>query len=171
MTMDQSLLIRPANAEDADALALLWRDNADTLAKLDPRVRLAPDGMARWRAAFLTVLTNTNQHMVVTVRDRTPIGCMTGAIVPNMPGFLPDEIGVITELIVDSHGRGGGIGTGMLEAVTAWFSARQVTVVEANVPAHNPIAQAFWRALGAVEVSHQMRVKLPIKVPNQVQDG
>lgn len=162
---DQTLYIRTAAAEDAEALALLWRDNADTLAKLDPRFRLAPDGMARWREAFLAGLINTHRQTVVAVRNRTLIGCMTGQVMPNAPGFAPAEIGVITELIVDSHGRGGGIGTGMLETLSEWFRAHHVTVIEAHVPAHNPIAQAFWRALGAVEVTHYMRVKLPVKFP------
>src|SRR5579864_7346643 len=158
--IDQALYIRPAAAEDAEALALLWRDNADTLAKLDPRFRLAPDGMARWREAFVAGLINANQQTVVAVRNRTLIGCMTGLIIPNTPGFVPTQLGAVTELVVDSHGRGGGLGTGMLESLSAWFTAHDVTVIEAHVPAHNPIAQAFWRALGAVEVTHLMRVKV-----------
>src|ERR1700730_13281626 len=110
---DQSLHIRPAIAEDANGLALLWRDNADTLTKLDPRFRLAPDGMERWCVAFLNGLVASNQYTVVVTRDRTLVGSMTGLIVPNAPGLLPEQIGKINEMIVDSHGRGGGIGTGM----------------------------------------------------------
>ncbi|MHB8626288.1 MAG: GNAT family N-acetyltransferase [Aggregatilineales bacterium] len=163
---DQSLHIRPAVAEDADGLALLWRDNADTLTKLDPRFRLAPDGMERWRAAFLNELTRDQRHTVVAARDRTLVGCMTGLIMPNAPGFLPEQIGAITEMIVDSHGRGGGIGTGMLEMMSAWFVAHGITAIEAHAPVHNPIAQAFWRAIGAVEVTQQMRIKLPVVVPH-----
>jgi len=164
--VDQPLHVRPAAAEDADALVLLWRDNADTLARLDPRFHLAPDGMARWRAAFLAGLTNARQQTVVTVREHSGgrpavIGYMTGMIIPNAPGFLPDEIGAITELVVDSHGRGGGIGTGMLDTLSTWFTAQHVRVIEARVPASSPIAQAFWRAMGAVELTHHMRIKLP----------
>ena len=161
---DQSLHIRPALAADADGLALLWRDNADTLSKLDPRFRLAPDGMERWRMAFLSELARDQRYTVVASRDRTLVGCMTGLIVPNAPGLLPESIGTISELIVDSHGRGGGIGTGMLDMLMAWFAAHGITAVEAHVPVRNPIAQAFWRALGAVEVTQQMRVKMPTTV-------
>src|SRR5579863_7169517 len=133
---DQSLSIRPAVAEDAAALALLWRDNAETLTKLDPRFRIAPDGMERWRAAFLSNLARAEQHTVAAMRNRRLIGCMTGVIVSNMPGFLPDQTGIITELIVDSHGHGGGIGTGMLEMLYTWFAVHEVTVIEARVPVY-----------------------------------
>ena len=155
------LHIRPALAADSAALAVLWRDTADTLTRLDRRLRVAPDGLDRWRAAFVAGLSRSDQHSVVAMRGRTLIASMTGQINSNAPGFLPDRIGLISELIVDSHGRGGGIGTRLADALVQWFAAEGVTVIEARVPASNPIAQAFWRASGATDMYHYLRLKQP----------
>ena len=157
-----ALLIRPAQAADSETLARLWRDTAETLTRLDRRLRIAPDGEARWQAAFVAGLDQADQHTVVALRGRTIIAAMTGQLGHNLPGFLPEKLGIITELIVDSHGRGGGIGTQLYEALAGWFTTQGVTMIEARVPAANPIAQAFWRASGAAEIYQVLRLK-PIR--------
>ena len=162
-TRSLALNIRPAVTSDSEALSVLWRDTAETLTRLDRRLRLAPDGVMRWRTAFVVGLDRPDQHTVVAERGRIVIGSMTGQINTNSPGFLPDQIGVISELIVDSHGRGGGIGTQMYDLLSQWFAAHGVTIIEARVPATNPIAQAFWRASGASDINHTLRLK-PLKM-------
>ena len=155
------LRIRPAIAADSEALGVLWRETADILTRLDRRLRLAPDGLDRWREAFVDGLRRADQHTVVAVRDRAVIAGMTGQINANSAGFLPDRIGIISELIVDSHGRGGGIGTQLVDALGNWFANQGITLIEARVPASNPIAQAFWRASGATDIYHYLRLKQP----------
>jgi GNAT superfamily N-acetyltransferase len=163
-----ALHIRPAVAADAETLGVLWRDTVETLTRLDRRLKLAPNAVDRWREAFVAGLSRADQYSVVAVRDRAIIAGMTGQIIPNAPGFLPEKMGLISELIVDSHGRGGRIGTQLYEALGAWFSSHDVTLIEARVPAANPIAQAFWRALGAADVYQYLRLKQTKTTANPV---
>jgi hypothetical protein len=51
----------------------------------------------------------------------------------------------------------------MFDALCDWFKERGITAIEARVPSRHPIAQAFWRALGASELYEQMWLKLDKK--------
>ena len=152
--------IRPATPNDAERLSLIWRESMDTLTRLDPRVQVAPDGTDRWREAFLVDLRRADRHTVIAARGLKVVAAMTGAILPNTPGMLPERIGAVILLIVDAHGQGGGIGTEMFRALSEWFAANAISSVTVEVPTREPIAQAFWRALGASEITDKMWVKL-----------
>ena len=88
------------------------------------------------------------------------LGYIIGSMVSNIPGLPMEHHGYVTELAVDSHGKAGGIGRNLFDALKAWFRERHVTHIEARVPARHPVAQAFWRALGASELFEQMWLKL-----------
>ncbi len=152
--------MRRAEAADLDGLSLIWQETAETLSRLDIRYRVAPDGAAQWRAAFLKALDDPNRCCIVAVRRGTVIGYMIGAVQPNAPGLLPEQIGMVIEMAVDSHGRGGRIGTGMFDLLSAWFREQGIQNVELRVPYRNAIAQAFWRAIGATQLYDHMWLKL-----------
>ena len=154
--------VRPASSDDAERLALIWRESMDTLTRLDSRVQVAPDGTDRWREAFLIELRRADRHTIIALRGTHMVAAMTGAIVANAPGLLPERIGAVVMLIVEAHGQGGGIGTAMFTALSSWFAANAITVISVEVPTREPIAQAFWRALGASETAHKLSVRLRV---------
>lgn len=154
------LEFRRAEAADLDGLTAIWQETAETLSKLDSRYRIAPNGADRWGAAFLNGLDDPDRCSIVALRRGTLIGYMIGVVQPNLPGLLPEQIGIVSELAVDSHGRGGGIGTGMFDLLSAWFKARGIGQVEVRVASRNAIAQAFWRAMGATQLYDQLWIKV-----------
>ncbi len=158
--ISHELSVRPAITADAEPLARIWVETIETLGRLDPRFRAAPAGAERWRTAFVAGLADRDRLTVVALRGEVLSGYLIGAAQPNLPGLLPPQIGVVLDLAVDSHGRGGGVGTEMFRLLSAWLRTRGIDRVEVRVAARNPIAQAFWRALGATEFYDTLGLKL-----------
>ena len=163
MTTTVSFLVRTATPADADKVLALWQEASQMLAKADSRFRLAPDAEARWRRALHDWLSHDDMAVFVaesTVREGQLIGYIVGSIVDNAPTLVPERYGYVSDLTVDSHGKSSGIGRSLFDALKSWFRERGVNHVEARVPRRHPIAQAFWRALGATELYEQMWLKL-----------
>jgi len=52
-------------------------------------------------------------------------------------------------MALDAHAYHPGLGRALNEAAVAWAKGRGATVLWALVPRYDPVAQAFWRSLGA----------------------
>jgi ribosomal protein S18 acetylase RimI-like enzyme len=158
-----SFVVRGATASDADNMLALWQEANQMLAKADSRYRLAPDAASRWTASLQDSLNRDDMAIFVaesTVREGHLIGYIIGSIADSLPWLEPERYGYVSDLAVDSHGKASGIGRNMFDALKGWFRERGVLQVEARVPHRHPIAQAFWRALGASVVSELMWLKL-----------
>jgi ribosomal protein S18 acetylase RimI-like enzyme len=158
-----SFVVRGATAADADKMLALWQEANQMLAKADSRYRLAPDAAARWTEALQNWLGRDDMAIFVaesTVREGHLIGYIVGSIADNPPWLTPERYGYVSDLAVDSHGKASGIGRNLFDALKGWFLERGIAHVEARVPHRHPIAQAFWRALGASEHDERMWLKL-----------
>jgi GNAT superfamily N-acetyltransferase len=94
------------------------------------------------------------------IKEGHLLGYIVGSVVENLPTLLPEKHGYVGDLAVDAHGKVGGIGRNLFEALKGWFRDRGVTHVEARVPYRHAVAQAFWRALGATEWYEHLWLKL-----------
>ncbi len=158
-----SFVVRSATPDDGDKMLALWQEAADMLAKADSRYRLAPDAPSRWQASLQGWLGRADMAIFVaesTVREGQLIGYIVGSLADNVPWLEPERYGCVSDLAVDSHGKASGIGRNLFDALKIWFQERGVLHVEARVPHRHPIAQAFWRAVGASELVDQMWLKL-----------
>lgn len=154
-------VVRSARPADAESIVAIWQDNAELLARSDPRYRLAADAGQRWQAALTAWLERPDMAVFVADRGGRILGCLVGTVTPTSPGLIPEHIGTVLEFAVDSHGRGnGGIGTHLLEAFAGWLRPQHITLIEARVPTSHAIAQAFWRGTGAKAVADIMRFKV-----------
>ncbi len=163
MTTTVTFVVRTATPADADKMLTLWQEASQMLTKADSRFRLAPDADVRWRSALQDWLSRDDTAVLVaesTVREGQLIGYIVGSVVDNEPTLIPERYGYVSDLTVDSHGKASGIGRNLFDALKNWFRGQGVTHVEARVPRRHPIAQAFWRALGATELYEQMWLKL-----------
>ena len=163
MTSGTAFVVRRATSADAEKMLFIWQETADMLAKGDSRFMLLPGTADRWRASLHEWLQRDDVAVFVaesTVKEGHVLGYVVGAVVSNLPILQPERLGFVSELAVDSHGKAGGIGRGLFDALKGWFRERGVTNVEARVPHHHAIAQAFWRALGASEIYQAMWLKL-----------
>jgi ribosomal protein S18 acetylase RimI-like enzyme len=158
-----SFVVRNATPADVDRMLALWQEASQMLTSADSRYRLAPDAAERWQAALHNWLHHDDIAVFVaesTVHEGQILGYIVGSIVDNLPTLMPEHYGYVSDLAVDSHGKASGIGRNLFDALQAWFRARGLLHVEARVPHRHPIAQAFWRALGATELYDQMWLKL-----------
>jgi ribosomal protein S18 acetylase RimI-like enzyme len=156
-------VVRRATPADAEKMLALWQEAAEALAKADSRYHLAPDAAARWRISLQDWLNRDDAALFVaesTTQAGHVLGYIIGSIVANLPALVPERYGYVSDLAVDAHGKVGGIGRGLFEALKVWFHERGISHVEARVPHRHPVAQAFWRAIGATELYEQMWIKI-----------
>jgi ribosomal protein S18 acetylase RimI-like enzyme len=158
-----NFVVRVATPADTDKMLVVWQETADMLAKVDSRYRLAADAATRWQESLRALLNRQDIAVFVaesTVQEGHILGYMIGSVVPNMPTFAVERIGLVSDLAVDSHGKVGGIGRSLFDALKGWLREQGVQHVIALVPHRHAIAQAFWRALGATTLNDQMWLKL-----------
>ena len=152
--------IRPADQNDIPAMALLWHEKMTLQQQTDRRFRLAANGRSLWMAAASGWLDDEGYRVYVADRDSEIVGYIVGRIEAAPPGLLPDRLGVIVEIAVGVHSYQSGLGQRLLEPVRDWFRQCGITQMLANVPRRQPVEQAFWRALGATELTEVLWIKL-----------
>lgn len=150
------IIVRRASEGDLERMRAIWREAADQYATLDPRYKVAPDGEAQWETALRSWLVRADTAVLVGVIEGKPLGYLVGMVEHGRPGFLPERYGYVSELAVDFHTKQGGMGRALLKAFKGWLAEQGIAHLEARVPLAQPIAQAFWRALGAGKVYDQM---------------
>jgi ribosomal protein S18 acetylase RimI-like enzyme len=158
-----TFIVRKATTADVERMLFIWQETNDMLAQHDHRHRSAPDAAECWREQLLGWLQREDIAIFVaesTLIEGKVLGYIIGSIAINPPTVMPERYGYVSELAIDSHAKTGGLGRGMLEALKAWFAERGISHIEARVPSRHAIAQAFWRAVGASELYHQMWLKL-----------
>lgn len=161
-TTTTAFSVRRAHRDDAEMLVAIWKEAADALVKADPRFKLTDESPARWRDSLMGWLGRPDMAVYVAQKTDGPvIGYIVGQLAENTPGLLPERYGLVLDLAIDYHAKSSGIGRGLFEALKGWFVEQRASHVEARVPFHHPVAQAFWRAIGATKLYDQMWVKLP----------
>lgn len=142
-------------------MTAIWLEAAESLANAEPRVRLAENAATLWQTALEEWLKLPDMGIFVAVDEQqTVIAYIIGECVRNVPAFLPERYGVVRDLAVDYHARSGRLGRALLTALRAWFAAQGITELEVRVPYRHPVAQAFWRALGAHKVADHFWLKV-----------
>jgi ribosomal protein S18 acetylase RimI-like enzyme len=165
VTSMQDVTIRAATTDDIQALARLWHEKAVVQQQSDSRLRLLADGESRWAAAAADWLTDLRCRIVVGERADGLVGYVVGWIEDNPPGLAPERAGVVRDMAVGLHSYQSGLGRMLLDGLKAWFAEQGITHVLAHVPRRQPVEQAFWRALGATELTEVMWMKVESGTP------
>lgn len=152
--------VRPAGLADVEKLAALWQEHMHDLAKLDRRFRIQDTAANHYQQELVGWLGREDARILVAERAGQVIGFVVGWRVQRPPLQDPENIGLISDLCVDGHARQGGVGAALLDGLRGWFKEHHIDVIEAYVPQSHPIAQAFWRALGATDYLHIVRYRL-----------
>jgi GNAT superfamily N-acetyltransferase len=147
----QTLLVRAATAHDLPRLASLWYENTVLQQQADRRLKMAPDGEARWTLAATAWLADPQARIVVADRGDGVIGYAVGRVEAGPSGLLPEQRGVILELAIDAHGYHAGVGRELIGALRQWFKGQGAEEFIVHVTRRHAVEQAFWRALGAKE--------------------
>jgi len=145
---EMATTIRRAQLADLDQLAVLWKELADLYAAVDAKYALASNAQALWREGAFHRLEDDNQRVLLAETDGVAVGFIVGVVreAPNV--FLARYHGHITDIFVTGELRRRGIGRKLYQALAEWFRERDVAMIDLNVAAASPAAQAFWRNVG-----------------------
>ena len=143
--------VRPGQPADLPALARLWYEKTVLQQQADPRLRFAPDAEARWLSVAAGWLTDANTALLVAVDGAAPAGYAVVRVEPGAPGLLPERVGVLLDMALDTHRYRGGVGRGLVSAAHDWLRHRGVGQLTVAVARGSAVEQAFWRSLGARE--------------------
>lgn len=145
------VIIRPALPADIPQIGALWHEKVVLLGQLDTRFTPQPGAQSRFMQAVTDRLNAPDTMLVVAIRDERVAGFAAAHVHPDWPGLLPEQQGVITQFVVDSHGQAAGIGRLLLNALRTWFSGQGIRQIIVHVPHRFAIEQAFWRASGGAD--------------------
>jgi len=154
--------IRPATADDFEAMVELDQANAEHHAAIDPAAWEVPDRASS--AAFLRrrQAEEPNRQTLVATVDGRVVGMVEIAIV--VPGLAGGAMRRIPSadlgIVVAPEWRGQGIGEALMGAADAWAVAHGAARVILDLSAANDGARRFYERLGYEVYGLQMRRSL-----------
>ncbi len=160
---EEEYTIRPARAEDAQAVTAMWAEMGVEHQQYDPqRWALAADAGERQREHFFRTLADRQSGLVLTATDSTGqvVGYLMAGVTEPPPVFRTKRRGQIWDLFVRPAHRGKGVGRRLMEAAVDGLKARGAEDLLLRVSADNEAAIEFYRKLGLRLVAHEMYTEL-----------
>ncbi|PJF28362.1 MAG: hypothetical protein CUN53_00560 [Phototrophicales bacterium] len=148
MTM---IAVRPTLEADLPHLVHIWYEKWTLLSQADRRIRLASDAKERWINTARAWIVAADTHMASALTDEIPIGYTVGRVMDAPPGLIPDKMGVVMDIALYGHRSYPGAARLLIGTLRAWFAAHGVEQIVVWAARRQPVEQAFWRSLGAVE--------------------
>jgi ribosomal protein S18 acetylase RimI-like enzyme len=156
-------VIRPAAAEDAEAIGQLWTELVTYHRRLDGRLPRATENGAELYARRVIDRLGDDYTRVLVVEndDGEVIGFAIGVIVDLVPEMFAGESGgFLADIFVAEDYRRGGVGRRLVDALADWFRSRGVEYMEWYVASENQAGRDFWASLGGRDVMVRMRISL-----------
>ena len=154
MELPDGVAIRPAALSDLDAIVSLWLGMMREHEAFDSRVRLGPSAGEAYENYARHYVTRSDAPVFVAEHDGEVIAFGLAYRARNLPMFLPDHYGFLSDLVVTPSWRGRGIGTALVGEITRQLRAQDVTHVQLQVYHNNARARAFWHRVGFTEFVH-----------------
>jgi ribosomal protein S18 acetylase RimI-like enzyme len=160
--MSEDFVIRTASPADYEATCELF-DELDALHREQlPWLFLTPAARPRSQEHFDKLISSPRSSIVLAVASSV-VGLVTVRLhtAPDFAMFIPQDWGVIDDLMVSGSWRRRGIGARLIRAAENWANERGAAWVELGVYDFNTAARAFYEALGYVPVTTKLRRPLP----------
>jgi ribosomal protein S18 acetylase RimI-like enzyme len=144
------VVIRRARRADIPALGPLGALLLRTHYEFDQQRFMAPgpnpESGYGW---FLgTQMRDEDAAVFVAERDRRIVGYVYAGLEPQSWKELREAAGFIHDVVVDEEGRGGGVGTALIEAAMEWLRSRGAPRVVLWTAERNESAQRLFARLG-----------------------
>jgi ribosomal protein S18 acetylase RimI-like enzyme len=159
---NQEYTIRPATADDADAVTEMWQEMIQQHRSYDSvRWGWNKDAHVGWRQHFIESVAKENSIVLVAVdlADR-PIGYLMGSTGPTVPGMTARCRGEVSDMFIRPDFRDRGIGRMLMETATEIMKSRGAVYILLYVAIANERAIDFYKSLGMQAVVHQMYKRL-----------
>lgn len=157
-----TLVIRPATVEDADAISRLWEQLVAYHYALDAALPQPSTNGAQVYAQRIANRIDDAYTLTLVAEDNNRIvGYALGVIIDPVPEmFAPVLSGFIADIYVLESHRRQGIGRHLIQEMAQWFLSMKVAHYELHVAAANTAGIAFWKSLGGRELIVRMRHEL-----------
>lgn len=157
-----TVVIRPAVAEDIEQIGTLWEQLVDYHVLLDHRLPgSVSNGGRRYARRLYDKLTDEYARILVAVDGETVVGYVIGMVVELMPDLFEQEAsGFLADIFVLPVYRQRGVGRLLIATLADWFRGRGLLHYEWHVAANNTDAIAFWREIGGEPLMIRMRASV-----------
>lgn len=148
------MTVRPTTARDIPLLSEFWYDQMALRSQKQSAVRLMPDAQEQWQDYAIDLLLDELSIFLTAESNGDILGCAIGRIENNQVGLLPQQYGLIEQLVLDLHSphkRKNAVSE-LLEALKSDFRQKDISHIMIRVPTYSPVEQAFWRGLGLVHL-------------------
>ncbi|MEU1124113.1 GNAT family N-acetyltransferase [Streptomyces sp. NPDC005899] len=135
------LEIRPAALDDVPAIVAMLADDP-----LGAR-RESPDDLVPYHAAFRRLADDTNQHLVVAVRDGQVVGTLQLTVVPGL-SRRGSTRSIIEGVRIHADERGSGLGTQLIQWAVDESRREGCQLVQLTSDATRTDAHRFYERLG-----------------------
>jgi GNAT superfamily N-acetyltransferase len=156
MTTPDPVTIRPATADDLEAVVDLWLEMMAEHEAFDPRVRLSISARSAYRNYALYHIEREDAPVFVVEKRGEIIAYCLAYCARSLPMFRPSSYGFISDLVVGRAWRRQGLGTALLERVRAWFAGRGIRSLQLQVYSRNAPGLQFWQRVGFSPFVHGM---------------
>ena len=146
--MQSTIEIRKARLTDLDAMKTIWVEFIDFHRDLEPVFQRTADAHETWGKFAEDRIVKDDWCVLVAEQNRRIVGHIMGTNTQRPPVFVDFRFGYIQDIAVAASHRRQGIGTALVDRITAWFKANDVSRLELDLVAANPVSQAFWRKMG-----------------------
>jgi ribosomal protein S18 acetylase RimI-like enzyme len=151
--------VRRAELRELDRVAALWTLLAEHHA---PAAGLAPapgTGFAL-RGHLAAALRDPEAVVLVAESGGQLVGFGVARVLRRPPVFAETARGEVEALFVREDARRDGTGRALVVALLGWLAARGLSRAALQVASGNAGGQAFWRALGFVDVMDVLERRL-----------
>ena len=155
MAKDAARNVRPARRSDVARLAELRHWYLAETARLEPRLKLLPEGRERILQAVSAWLGQEDREVLVAEGaagegegEPALVGYATGLYSIWPPIFRAQRVGEVSECFVVPAARKRGLGRALLDGVAASMLRRGADVLRAPVPSRNDGSIGLFHALG-----------------------
>ncbi len=152
--------IREATPADVGAMIPIWIEFIDLHRDFEPVYQRTKDGHERFGAFVKERIAMPNWCVAVAEIETQIVGHIMGSVAERPPVFEKVRFGYIQDIAVGEAYRRGGIGTALFNYLCEWFQKQQLSDMELDRVAANPLSQGFWRKMGFTDLMVRMRRSL-----------
>ena len=146
--MSERITIRRARLEDAERIVELWMAMMHEHEGFERHVQLSPDAARAYHQYASHHIHQKDSIVVVAENEKQIVGFCLAFKTQNLPMFLPESYGYLSDIAVQPDTQQKGIGQAMFKRVSSWFHHRGIQNMQLQVYYRNQMGRKFWEKTG-----------------------